>query len=566
MGAVYSALDTNLGRAVALKVIRPELVSQPQVAERFLREARAAAAIKAPEVVSILHLGTERGIVFMAMELVEGQSLDKVLQAGPLPPARVARIALSVARALRAAHRNRIIHRDVKPANILIADGEDGDVVKLADLGLAKSLDTPKSGEVAAPLTAVSVGMGTPGYMPPEQILDAASVDHRADIFSLGASVYQMLSGRTPFEGKTLREIMQKTIGTPPTPLPEHTKGALGQLVARMLEKDPKDRPQSCDEIIAELERGISGPAAEPAPTAPKKIYVPLIGGGAVLAAVVAVIASSAGRRSPTPAHPTAPSPVVVAQKIAPPSPAPIAQVPSGPAAPETLPAASSSIAPDVQAALSLAYSGERAGAAPSAAVAVLGRRAGAGAFRKLGDGEELSSEDDYRILVRPEGAAFVYVFQIDSRGKLDVLYPRLPGARFSTGANPVAPGDWTAVPAQDAALHLDERLGVEHVYVAATAQRWPELEQALRRGAEARARRPVAVEAPLGFRTRGVGGITRVPLPAAKVDVEEQRNRAEKVELMVTGAKGVLVVERWFKHVAPPRAAGPWQEPAQWK
>jgi hypothetical protein len=149
---------------------------------------------------------------------------------------------------------------------------------------------------------------------------------------------------------------------------------------------------------------------------------------------------------------------------------------------------------------------------------------------------------------MRPEDTAYAYVFQIDTRGALDVLFPHFPGAKFSQGENPVERGRWTRVPHDHAeAYYLDESLGVEHLYVVLSSRPWSELERALARAATQRT--PRAVRHAFGLRTRGVGGIAKATAPAPPGAIPE----TERVELLVTGANGALVREMWFEHVAPP-------------
>jgi hypothetical protein len=397
--------------------------------------------------------------------------------------------------------------------------------------------------------------------MAPEQYADAAHVDHRADIFSLGVSLYQVLTRRLPFRGTTPVEYLSSIMSDRPPPLPPSSGGLLGPIVERMLQKNARERYQSYDELIGDLERSLAGASSAPVATAPTAAQpvaaalpvaaaapAPVRGRRPWLALVTAAALAGGGAlwlsKGATP-QPTAP-PIAAA------APAPAPALPLSAAAP---PAAVHvpGVQPDVEAALRLAYTADRPGEAPSAAISLLGRKR-RGEWRTLRDGEPLSSADDYKAMVRPEAPAFAYVFQVDSRGKLDVLFPRLPGAPYSTGENPLPPAAWTSVPTQAEALHLDENLGVEHLYVVVATQRWPELEKSL--GRALRVAMPKAVDAPFGLRTRGVGGLTKgspsAPTAAAS------RKQAENVELLVSGAKGALVVERWFRHVARPSKASP--------
>src|SRR5215469_435108 len=200
MGEVYRAHDPAIDRLVAIKVVRPELVAGSggeQLLERFRREARAAGRRFHPNIVAIWDFGDDNGMPFLVMELVEGHSLDQVIKSsGPLPPVRSAGIITQVLSALGFAHENGIVHRDVKPSNIMVLQG---DQVKVADFGIARL--------EASEFTIVGDLLGTPAYMAPEQ-LSGGSIDHRTDLFAAGVILFEMLSGVKPFRGKSITEII----------------------------------------------------------------------------------------------------------------------------------------------------------------------------------------------------------------------------------------------------------------------------------------------------------------------------------------------------------------------
>jgi serine/threonine protein kinase len=267
MGAVYRATHLMLGKACVLKVIRPDLVSSPDVVRRFLREARAAAALSHPNIVIVFDLGeAEDGTLYIAMEFVQGRSLHEVIkQDGPMQPSRIVHLLRGVASALALAHREHIVHRDLKPHNLMIARDAGGrETVKLLDFGIAKTFDGTTE------LTATGLMLGTPQYMAPEQVMDGA-IDHRTDLYAIGVILYQMLVGEVPFNATSAAALMMKHVNDPPDPpsrrRPElRIPAALEAVALRCLEKDPARRFQSADELAAALERVPPDQSSEPAP------------------------------------------------------------------------------------------------------------------------------------------------------------------------------------------------------------------------------------------------------------------------------------------------------------
>jgi tetratricopeptide (TPR) repeat protein len=248
MGTVYRAHDTRLERVVALKFLPPHLSTQPEARERFLMEARAAAALEHPNVCSIHEIGdTADGRPFIAMACYEGETLKERLSRGPLPPAEAVESVVQLARGLGAAHARGIVHRDVKPGNIMLcADG----TVRLLDFGLAKVADVS--------LTSPGVTPGTVAYMSPEQAR-GDPVDSLTDLWSLGVVLYEMLSGVRPFRGGNDRAVVQAILHEQPEPLPKPLRDAapsLPRIVARLLRRAPEDRYRSADELLGELARG----------------------------------------------------------------------------------------------------------------------------------------------------------------------------------------------------------------------------------------------------------------------------------------------------------------------
>jgi serine/threonine-protein kinase len=256
MGIVYKAHEESLNRFVAIKVLGEHLTEDPAHVERFLREAQSAASLNHPNIVQIYAVSEEEGRHFFVMEYVSGRSLQQILRSsGPLDPLQVARIALQTASGLGAAHDQGIIHRDIKPANLLI---DDRGLVKIADFGLALV-----AGGVSR-LTATGMFMGTPGYLSPEQCLDQ-NPDHRTDIYSLGVTLYEALSGKVPFTADSPLALLRQIVEVDPPDLGElkpELDPELRAIVARMMAKDRNQRNASCAELIDGFNTYLEGKGA----------------------------------------------------------------------------------------------------------------------------------------------------------------------------------------------------------------------------------------------------------------------------------------------------------------
>jgi serine/threonine protein kinase/formylglycine-generating enzyme required for sulfatase activity len=272
MGLVFKAHHKFIKTQHAIKIILPDLVgNDPSLAARFRQEAMAAAAIRHPNTVSVTDYGILNGTTpYLVMEFVEGRSLHEVLaQQKRLTPAEAVRIMLAICAGVAAAHRQGIVHRDLKPLNIMLRPGEPpGESLKVLDFGLAKI----KSGDLLGSLVAVQTQgmMGSPFYMAPEQWHDDEEIDVRADIYSLGVILYQMLAGDVPFKSKSIPVIMNMHINVAPQSLGERgvdVPEALQSAVSHALEKDPTKRPQTVDEFAADLHAALQslGEDASPA-------------------------------------------------------------------------------------------------------------------------------------------------------------------------------------------------------------------------------------------------------------------------------------------------------------
>ena len=258
MGEVFLAEDTRLERKAAIKFLPAEMAEDPERRLRFLKEAKAASALNHPHVCIVYDVGeTDDGLPYIAMELVEGDSLDVVLKDGQLEISRIVEIAVQVADALDAAHSNRIVHRDIKPANISMNDRGQ---VKVLDFGLAKRMETesPEDLDTTADMQQTKDGqvLGTPAYMSPEQSL-GKEIDHRTDLFSVGVVLYRLSTGQLPFMGGTYAETLDKVVHAQPVAMARlnyDLPQELERITLKCLQKSPDRRYQSARELMIDLQ------------------------------------------------------------------------------------------------------------------------------------------------------------------------------------------------------------------------------------------------------------------------------------------------------------------------
>jgi eukaryotic-like serine/threonine-protein kinase len=321
MATVELAEDTQLGRKVAVKRLFASLAGDEVFQERFFREARMAAALSHPNLVAVYDVGEDEGLPYIVMEYVEGETLAELMKrTGPVPPERAVDLLLQVCAGLEAAHAAGLVHRDIKPQNLLVRT--DG-VAKIADFGIARTVQ-------ATQLTQVGTVLGTAAYLAPEQAA-GEQVTAAADIYSLGAVAYELLTGRTPYKFEALADLALKQ-QQPPPPLPD-TPPALGAAVLRALAFKPEDRPHSAAMFARELAQASPEPPTEPLPrpqvTAATQVIAPTrtihisrrtvvlvaaLVGAALLGLLVGglVLGGDSSVESPPPLETTAPRPDVL--------------------------------------------------------------------------------------------------------------------------------------------------------------------------------------------------------------------------------------------------------------
>jgi tRNA A-37 threonylcarbamoyl transferase component Bud32/dienelactone hydrolase len=295
MATVYLARDIKHGRAVAIKVLRPEL-AQAVGGERFLREINIAAQLQSPHILPLLDSGAAGGLLFYVMPYVEGDSLrGRLVREGALPPSEAMRLFHDIVDAVAHAHRHGVVHRDLKPDNVMIAERH----ALVVDFGVAKAM---RDATAHHDLTSIGISLGTPAYMAPEQAAADPGTDHRADIYALGVMAYEMLNGKPPFTGAP-QAVLAAQITTAPPPLLEarpEVPPAIAQLVMKCLEKDPARRYQTADDLllaVESLQTPAPAPIGAPPPAANRARRAALTGAGLVAVAALAFFGTARLRR-----------------------------------------------------------------------------------------------------------------------------------------------------------------------------------------------------------------------------------------------------------------------------
>ena len=288
MSLVFLAEELRLKRQVVVKVLSPELAQGISV-ERFEREIQTVAALQQANIVPVLSAGDSNGLPFYTMPFVEGESLRARLARGPLAVTEVIGILRDVTRALAYAHQRGVVHRDIKPDNVLMSGG----AAVVTDFGIAKAISAARTSAGTPTLTQFGTSIGTPAYMAPEQAAGDPDIDSRADIYALGAMAYELLTGQVVFADRTPQRMLAAHMSEVPAPIGTFRgdlPAALADLIMSSLAKDPKDRPQSAGDIARVLDTITSGSGMQAMPPV-------LLGGPAMFRKALAIYARRVRRR-----------------------------------------------------------------------------------------------------------------------------------------------------------------------------------------------------------------------------------------------------------------------------
>ena len=301
MGVVYKGELVAIKKPVAVKFLHDALTLIPDVVKRFQREATAMSKLAHPNLVSVLDSGLEKGTPYLVMDFVSGKSLAQVLAEGPMPATRAAGLARQILSGVKHAHASHVVHRDLKPDNILLLDGVEGDFAKILDFGLAKVLRGEDSDSVASQLTNTGFALGTPGYMSPEQAR-GTEADERSDLYAVGVILYHMVTGRKPFVADSPLAVLRMHMDDAPTPPTKVTPGCcspeLERIILRAMAKDPAARWQTAAEMAQALAatpegREVAGeerPPSRASYVGPARSYRKLVGTAARVVVAAAIL------------------------------------------------------------------------------------------------------------------------------------------------------------------------------------------------------------------------------------------------------------------------------------
>lgn len=328
MGSVFEAVHEEIGRRVAIKVLHPSLAARPTSRERFFREARAAARVHHPGVVQVHHADIDGAVAYLVMDFLEGESLARRLERGPIAPAELLALLGPALDGVACAHEAGVVHRDLKPANLQLVPTADGARAVVVDFGVSRLVDE------GSDLTGSASVLGTPAFMSPEQARGARDVGAASDQFSLGAVLYTCLAGRRPFAGLSPLELafnIQRGDRPPLATLAPSAPTALVAAVERAMAPTPGGRFPSVRDLAEALRRSLDAPAAPRRPSRTRALVAAAV---ALLGAVVAWRSLPRGAAPPLPravpmaAAPVAPAPPPVEPPVVPPAAAPIAPAP----------------------------------------------------------------------------------------------------------------------------------------------------------------------------------------------------------------------------------------------
>lgn len=316
MGAVYLAYQPSVGREVALKVLHGHYQHEDELVKRFQREIHVCAQLNHPNVVTVYDAGVSNGVLFMAMERLQGHSLGDLISHGPVPPARAAALAAQICDALAAAHERGIVHRDIKPSNVMVLDGPGGrELIKVLDFGIA----TIQSGER---LTRTNGVLGSPNAIAPEVLKSAANVSPKADLYAVGTLLYELLTGEPPFGADSANAVFFRQVAESAPPLPETIPSGLRSLVASLTAIDPAKRPANASvvrERLLELAAlsTLASTAPAPAAEAPSRRWLVIAAVALVLAGIGGVLAFGHVTPVPPPVKAVAPIDAGVPEPLA---------------------------------------------------------------------------------------------------------------------------------------------------------------------------------------------------------------------------------------------------------